>query len=90
MTRKAKLVLLTIRIGWFPIFMIVPFRCVNEVLEGFSDILSLLRRVGGRVFAGLYAAENMLMLIQSYGSLDLVDVDVKSPAARITVKILLR
>jgi hypothetical protein len=83
-------VLLSVRIHWFPIYLIVPFRCVNEVLEGFTDIMSLFRRVSGKVFAGLYAAENLLMLVQSYGSLDLVDVDVKSPEARVKVKVLLR
>ncbi len=90
MTRKASLVLISVRIKWFPIFLIVPFRCVNEVLEGIMDIMSLFRRISGKIFAGLYAAENMIMLVQSYGSLDFVDVDVKSPEARVKVKVLLR
>lgn len=89
-TRKAAFVLISVRIKWFPIFLIVPFRCVNEVLEGFMDIMSLFRHISGKVFAALYAAENMMMLVQSYGSLDLVDVDVKSPVARVKVKVLLR
>jgi hypothetical protein len=90
LTRKASLVLISVRIKWFPIFLIVPFRCVNEVLEGIMDIMSLFRRISGKIFAGLYAAENMIMLVQSYGSLDFVDVDVKSPEARVKVKVLLR
>lgn len=90
LTRKASLVLISVRIKWFPIFLIVPFRCVNEVLEGIMDIMSLFRRISGKIFAGLYAAENMIMLVQSYGSLDFVDVDVKSPEARFKVKVLLR
>jgi hypothetical protein len=90
LTKKSSLVLITVRIKWFLIFLLVPLRCVNEVLEGFTDMLSLFRRVSGKVFAGMYAAENMLMLVQSYGSLDLVDVDVKSPEARVKVKVLLR
>ncbi len=82
--------LISVRIKWLPLFLIVPFRCVNEVLEGFTDIMSPFRRICRKVFAGLYAAENMMMLVQSYGSLDLVDVDVKSPEARVKVKVLLR
>lgn len=78
------------RIGWFPFFMIVPFRCLSEVLEGFTDILCLFRRVSGKVFAATDAAENVLMLLQSYGPLDFVDVDIKSPETRIKVKVLLR
>lgn len=89
-TRKAKLVLVSVRIHWFPIFLIVPFRCVSEVLEGLTDLASLFRRVNGKMFGWLYAAENMLMAVQSYGSLDLVDVDVKVPEARIKVKVLMR
>lgn len=89
-TKKAKFVLISVRIGWFPFFLLVPFRCVNEVLEGFMDIMSLFRRIGGKVFAGMYAAENMLMLVQNYGDLDIVDVDVKSPEARVKVKVLMR
>lgn len=90
LTKKSKFVLMTIRIGWFPFFMIVPLRCVNEVLEGFADILCLFRSVSKKIFAYLNMAENVLMLIQSYGTLDLVDVDVKSPEARVKVKVLLR
>lgn len=82
--------LISVRIKWFPIFLIVPFRCVNEVLEGIIDIMSLFRRISGKIFAGLYAAENMMMLVQSYGSLDLVDADIKSPDARVKVRVLLR
>ena len=89
-TRKSCLVLVSVRIGWFPIFLIVPFRCVTEVLEGITDILCLFIGVSSKVFAGIEVAENALMLVQSYGSLDLVDVDVKSPEARVKVKILLR
>ncbi len=90
MTRKASFVLISVRIKWFPIFLIVPFRCVNEVLEGIIDIMSLFRRISGKIFAGLYAAENMMMLVQSYGALDLVDADIKSPDARVKVRVLLR
>lgn len=82
--------LISVRIKWFPIFLIVPFRCVNEVLEGIIDIMSLFRRISGKIFAGLYAAENMMMLVQSYGALDLVDADIKSPDARVKVRVLLR
>lgn len=78
------------RIGWIPVFLIFPLRCLSEVLEGFADILCLFRRIGGKIFAAMDAAENALMLIQSYGSLDFVDVDIKSPKARIKIKILLR
>lgn len=89
-TRKNSLVLLSVRIGFFPIFLIVPFRCITEVLEGITDIMCLFRGASQKVFAGLDAAENALMLVQSCGPLDVVDVDVKSPEARVKVKVLLR
>jgi hypothetical protein len=52
--------------------------------------MCLFRGVSRKVFAGIELAENALMLVQSYGPLDLVDVDVKSPDARVKVKVLLR
>ncbi len=89
-TRKSRFVLISVRIGWFPIFILMPFRCVNEVLEGFMDILWLFRRVSKRAFGVLYNVENALMMVQDYGSLDVVDVDIKSKDARVKVKVLLR
>lgn len=78
------------RIGWFPVFLIIPFRCFSEILEGFSDILCLFRGISAKVYAAMDIAKNALMLVQSYGPLDLVDVDIKSPDERVKVKILLR
>ncbi len=70
--------------------MIMPLRCAGEVLEGFTDILCLFRGISKKIIAYLDIAENALMLVQSYGPLDFVDVDVKSPEARVKVKVLLR
>lgn len=89
-TRKSQFVLVSVRIGWFPIFILLPFRCLNEVLEGFMDILWLFRRVSKKAFGALYTVENTIMMVQDYGPLDVVDVDVKSKDARVKVKVLLR
>lgn len=89
-TRKNRFVFITVRIWWVPIFMLVPFRCIDEVLDGFMDILWLFRRVSKRAFDALYAVENVVMTVQSCGALDIVDVDVKSKEARVKVKVLLR
>lgn len=89
-TRKSQFVLVSVRIWWFPIFILMPFRCINEVLEGFMDILWLFRRVSKRAFDALYTVENAIMMVQDYGSLDVVDVDVKTKDARVKVKVLLR
>ena len=79
-----------IRIKKFPVFMLVPFRCVHEVLEGFMDILCLFKRISKKAYSCIYSAEAVLMAVQSYGRLDIVNVDVKSPDAVVKVKILLR
>jgi hypothetical protein len=81
---------MSVRIWWFPIFILMPFRCVNEVLEGFMDILWLFRRVSKKAFSALYTVENAIMLVQDYGPLDIVDVNVRSKDARVKVKVLLR
>ena len=81
---------MSVRIKRFPIFILLPLRCVSEVIEGAMDILCLFKKVSRKACAALFAVESALMLIRDYGPLDIVDVNVTSPEARIKVKILLR
>jgi hypothetical protein len=70
--------------------IIFPLRCFNEIVEGFCDILCLFKRISEKACAHLSAIEAALLLVKNYGPLDLVNVNVTSPNARVKVKLLLR
>ena len=89
-TRQARFVLITMRIKCFVLPIILPMRCLHEVVEGFSDFISLFRWCGGKIFGYLKIAESALLMVKDYGSLDLVNVDVKSPEAHVKIKVLTR
>ena len=78
------------RIGFFPIKIVFPLRCLDEVVEGVCDILSLFRWVSRKALAAVAVIEAAFTALRAQGPFDLVDVDVKSPDARVKIKILLR
>ena len=88
--RKNRFVLITMRIGFFVLPIILPMRCAHEVVEGFMDFLSLFRWAGGKAWGYLKMAESALLIVKDYGPLDLVNVDVSSPEERVKIKILTR
>lgn len=77
-------------IKYFSWPIVLPIRCVNEVIEGFSDILSLFRWINKKAFKYISIVETVLQVIKEHGSLDLVDVAVKSPEEKVKIKILMR
>jgi len=89
-TRKNSLVIATVRIGFFPIVVILPFRCLAEVIEGLSDLLSLFQFVSQKVQSAMSFLEQLIAQIKEYGPLDLANVDVRSPEANVRVRLLLR
>lgn len=88
--RKNSLVIATVRIGFFPIVVIFPFRCLSEVIEGIADLLSLFQFTSKKVQAAMSFLEQLIAQIKAYGPLDLADVDVKSAEANVRVRFLLR
>jgi hypothetical protein len=89
-TRKNSLVIATVRIGFFPIVVIFPFRCLAEAIEGLSDLLSLFQFASQKVQSAMSFLEQVIAQIKEYGPLDLADVDVQSPEANVRVRLLLR
>jgi hypothetical protein len=89
-SRKNALVLFSLRIKAFPLFIILPLRCLSEVTEGFSDLLCLFGRANKKAWAALSTADDALAMLRSYGSLDLMDVDAGGREARVKFKLLLR
>jgi len=89
-TRKNSLVIATVRIGFFPIVVIFPFRCLAEVIEGLSDLLSLFQFTSQKVQSAMSFLEQLIAQIKEYGPLDLANVDVRSPEANVRVRLLLR
>ncbi len=89
-TRKNSLVIASVRIGFFPIIVIFPFRCLAEVIEGLSDLLSLFQFASQKIQSTMSALEQLVSQIKEYGPLDLADVDVRSPQANVRVRFLLR
>ena len=88
--RKAKshFALITVRIGFFPFVVFFPLRCLAEVIEGFSDILCLVKNQ--RVITVIAMLEYVYAQIREYGPLDLADIDIKSPDAHVRVRVLMR
>ena len=89
-TRKSSFAIVSVRIKRFPLFIIMPLRCLSEVVEGAMDILCLFKRIGKKAYNAVYAIESALMLVKDFGSLDIINVDITSPDARVKIKILLR
>jgi hypothetical protein len=89
-TRKSAVVVLSIRIKSFPLFMAFPLRCLSEVAEGLTDLLCLFGRANKKFWGGLSAADDTLAMLRDYGPLDLMDVDARGREGRVKIKMLLR
>ena len=63
-TRKNSLVIATVRIGFFPIIVIFPFRCFAEVIEGIADLLSLFQFTSQKVQAAMSFIEQIIAQIK--------------------------
>lgn len=88
--RKARFVIVSGRVKWFPVFISFPLRCLLEVIDGARDIMSLFIRATGRAWKTLEDAEGALELLSAGGSLDFADIDVKKTVARVKIKVLMR
>jgi hypothetical protein len=88
--RKAAIVLMSARIGCFPLFIVFPLRCLDEVMEGWTDVMCLFRRANAKAFAALSAVDDALAMLRAYGPLDMVDVDVAGNDEHVKVRLLLR
>ena len=89
-TRKSALVVFSMRIKAFPLFIAFPLRCLSEVAEGLSDLLCLFGRANKKAWAALSAADDALAMVRSYGPLDFADIDAGSKEGRVKIKLLLR
>lgn len=95
LTRKTRFVIIYFRIGFFRLPIILPMRCLHEVIEGYQDFFSPFRMLCEKIWGYLSVAEGAMLLIKNYEPLDLVDVDVKSrnddgKKERVVVKIVTR
>ena len=86
--KKCRYALISVRIGFFPLIIFFPLRCLAEIVEGFSDVLCLFKSM--RVYAVIEMLEYIYALVREYGPLDLADIDIKSPEARVRVRLLVR
>jgi hypothetical protein len=82
--------MLSVRIMRFPIVLVFPLRCLDEVLEGWTDVLCLFKRACEKQFATLSAVDDALAMLRAYGPLDLVDIDAGGADGRVKIKLLLR
>jgi hypothetical protein len=88
--RKAAIVLLSARIMRFPLFIVFPLRCIDEVAEGWTDVMCLFRRANAKVFAALSAVDDALAMLRAYGPLDVADINVAEREGRVRLRLLLR
>ena len=77
----------SVRIARFFLPILLPMRCAHEIVEGYLDFLSLFKWIGKKAFRGVKVAEAALIAVKDYGPLDLVNVDIKSPDARVKIKL---
>ncbi len=89
-TKKNSFAVALIRIGWFPLVVLFPLRCMAEVIEGYADVLCLFRFASKKVWGAAVLLENIAALVRNYGPLDLADIDIKSPDANLHIRFLLR
>lgn len=89
-TKKNRFVVVSLRIGRFALPILLPLRCAHEIIEGFGDFTSLFKRISKKPHMGIHAAEAALLAVKEHGPLDLIDIDVTSPDARVKIKILMR
>jgi|GEM_PF-1118099 len=85
---KNHFVLITVRVRVFPFVILLPLRCIAEVVEGVSDLYCLFKHTKiGHYIAML---DDILAQIRDYGPLDLADIDVKSHESHVRVCLLMR
>lgn len=90
-TRKSHFVVFFLRIHRVRIpLVILPTRCVSEIIEGLHDILSLFPPAVRKYLSYIHMADSFWEGLRSYGPFDMVDVDVKDKTDRVRVRILLR
>jgi len=82
--------MLSMRIIRFPIFLVFPLRCLDEVIEGWTDILCLFKRSCGKAYSALSLADDALGILRAYGPLDLADIDAGNSDGRVKIRLLLR
>jgi len=88
--KRAHWIILQLRINSFAIPILLPFRCLNEVLEGFTDLLTLFRFANRKVWLCFHCAESFVSELQNYGNLDLIDITAGHGKDSVKVKFLLR
>jgi len=85
---RSHFVLVCGRIGFFPIIVLLPFRCFAELIEGISDLLCLFKRTkAGQLMAMLGSIHEQ---VRAFGPLDLADVNVCSRGKRVRIRLLVR
>ncbi len=89
-TRKNRLVIILMYIKFLAWPIILPLRCINEVVEGFSDVLYLFRFISKKALDYISIVEAAVRIVREHGPLDLVDVAVKTPEEKVKIKILMR
>jgi len=94
-TKKTRFVLIYFRIAFFALPIVLPMRCLHEIIEGYQDLLAPFRKLFKKADGYLKLAEGSMQLIKDYEPLDLIDIDVKSKdndgkKERVVIKIVTR
>lgn len=90
-TRKSHFLIFRLRVKGFCIpLAILPFRSLEEIVEGLTDIVSLFRPFPKKVLSAVTMLQVFFEALRAYGHLDLVRVSVRSEDGPVRVNILLR
>lgn len=90
-TKNSHWLIFHLRIGAFGVpLAILPFRCLDEVIEGVMDIVSLFRPFPKKVLSVVTMLQVFFAELRAYGKLDLVKVKAYDEKGPVRISIMLR
>ena len=91
LTKKSHWLIFRLRAGSFSLpLAILPFRCLDEVIEGVIDFFSLFRPIPKSVLSIITMLQVFFEELRAYGSFDLVKIEAYDDKGPVRISILLR
>lgn len=87
LTNKAHLFILYFQIGHFRLPIVLPVRCLLEVVNGLCDITSLFTFFDRKLTLYISIAENTMYSVRDIGKYDFVDIAVRDHGKKIRILI---
>ncbi len=90
-TKKSNFLVCHLRVKGFCLpLAVLPFRCLDESIEGIMDILSLFRPFSKKALSAVTMLQVFFDELRAYGRLDMINVKAHSDNHPVHVSLLLR